>query len=176
MSRDLKFLKDTQKSDKSLQGSLGCQCFLYNHSCKSFLKKCMAVVQQNLARSIILKFFVTLTRRKAKLENTNATGRFRKIWGFSSTNACFWKLFNSKNLGLSVALNHLMRVSIVDFSSSIKSSAKATSIENPHGGIFHLHHSNLIKKGNVFLNKMIRRSNLFRILLKAPEHRNFWNV
>ena len=66
MSRDLKFLKDTQKSDKSLQGSLGCQCFLCNHSCKSFLKKCMTVVQQNLARSIILNFFCNPHTKKGK--------------------------------------------------------------------------------------------------------------
>lgn len=66
MSRDLKFLKDTQKSGKSPQGSLGCQCFLYNHSCKYFLKKCMAVAQQNLARSLILIFICNPHTKKGK--------------------------------------------------------------------------------------------------------------
>ena len=44
--------------------------------------------------------------------------------GFSFTNICFWISFSSRNFDLKTSLNHLTKMSIVDFHSTENSSDK----------------------------------------------------
>ena len=98
---------------------------------------------------------------------------FEALEGFSFTNICFCMSFSSKNLDLMVCLNHLFKVSTVNFSSTEKRSDNDVDFSRARTEVAASFNWLKATPLNVLLPKMVQVVNFFCALLETSENNYF---